>query len=184
MRRHRTRTADAVVVLGCRAPAALKRRVERGVELFQQAGRTAPGAVGRRRRPDLRSRDRCADAALARGVPRTALLIEAGSRNTYENARETARLLGSRGSRSVMLVSDRVHLPRAVTPVSARRIAGRRLGRTSASARSNGRPASRSTNWPRCPAAWRRALFRRRGAGRLLRPRLWRSRSAEKSRGC
>jgi uncharacterized SAM-binding protein YcdF (DUF218 family) len=52
-------------------------------------------------------------AALARGVPEAALLIEAGSRNTFENARETARLLGSRGLRSVVLVSDRAHLLRA-----------------------------------------------------------------------
>jgi len=41
------------------------------------------------------------------------LLVEPGSRDTVENARETARLLRSRGARSVVLVSDRVHLPRA-----------------------------------------------------------------------
>jgi uncharacterized SAM-binding protein YcdF (DUF218 family) len=51
--------------------------------------------------------------AHARGVPETALLIEPGSRNTFENARETARLLRSRGRRSVVLVTDRTHLPRA-----------------------------------------------------------------------
>jgi uncharacterized SAM-binding protein YcdF (DUF218 family) len=51
--------------------------------------------------------------ALARGLPEAALLIEPRSRNTFENARETARLLRSRGLRSVVLVSDRVHLPRA-----------------------------------------------------------------------
>jgi uncharacterized SAM-binding protein YcdF (DUF218 family) len=51
--------------------------------------------------------------ALDSGVPEAALLVEPGSRDTVENARETARLLRSRGARSVVLVSDRVHLPRA-----------------------------------------------------------------------
>jgi uncharacterized SAM-binding protein YcdF (DUF218 family) len=36
--------------------------------------------------------------ALACRVPSTALLVEAGSRSTYENARETARLLGPAAS--------------------------------------------------------------------------------------
>jgi uncharacterized SAM-binding protein YcdF (DUF218 family) len=52
-------------------------------------------------------------AALAAGVPEAALLIEPRSRNTFENARETARLLRSRGGASVVLVSNRMHLPRA-----------------------------------------------------------------------
>ena len=51
--------------------------------------------------------------ALARGVPEAALLIEPESRDTAGNARLCARLLGTRGGHSVLLVSDRVHLPRA-----------------------------------------------------------------------
>jgi uncharacterized SAM-binding protein YcdF (DUF218 family) len=51
--------------------------------------------------------------ALARGVPEALLLAEIRSRNTVENAYETARLLRSHGKRSVLLVSDRAHLPRA-----------------------------------------------------------------------
>jgi uncharacterized SAM-binding protein YcdF (DUF218 family) len=46
-------------------------------------------------------------------VPEAALLVEPGSRDTVENAWETARLLRPRGGRSVFLVSDRAHLPRA-----------------------------------------------------------------------
>ena len=53
------------------------------------------------------------DLARAAGVPEAALLVEPHSRNTFENARETARLLHARGLRTVILVSDRVHLPRA-----------------------------------------------------------------------
>jgi uncharacterized SAM-binding protein YcdF (DUF218 family) len=51
--------------------------------------------------------------ALARGVPEAALLVEPGSRDTVENAWETARLLRPRGGRLIFLVSDRAHLPRA-----------------------------------------------------------------------
>ena len=51
--------------------------------------------------------------AAGRGVPQAALLIEACSRDTLGNARETALLLRANGLRSVLLVSDRTHLPRA-----------------------------------------------------------------------
>jgi uncharacterized SAM-binding protein YcdF (DUF218 family) len=51
--------------------------------------------------------------AIARGVSEVALLVEPGSRDTVENAREAARLLRPRGGRFVLLVSDRIHLPRA-----------------------------------------------------------------------
>lgn len=63
-------------------------------------------------------------AAHARGVPQTALLVEPASRNTFENAREAARLLRSRGLHSVVLVTDRAHLPRAALLF---RIAGLRV---------------------------------------------------------
>jgi uncharacterized SAM-binding protein YcdF (DUF218 family) len=112
------RPADAVVVLGCRvdrggkASAALNRRVDCGIRLFHEGA--APllvlsgGGAGPISEAEVMRR-----AALARGVPEIALLTEPTSRNTFENANETARLLGSRGLRSVLLVSHRAHLPRA-----------------------------------------------------------------------
>jgi uncharacterized SAM-binding protein YcdF (DUF218 family) len=113
------RRADAIVVLGCRvgrdgaASAALRRRIDCGARLFREDA--APllvlsgGGAGPVSETEIM---RC--AALAMGVPEAALLVEARSRNTFENARETAGLLRSRGLRSVLLVSHRVHLPRAV----------------------------------------------------------------------
>ena len=113
------READAIVVLGCRVgpggspSGALVRRVDRGVGLFHEgaapllvlsgggAGPVAEAAIMRK-------------MALRWGVPEAALLIEPFSRNTFENARESARLLGLRGFRSVLLVSDRTHLLRAI----------------------------------------------------------------------
>jgi uncharacterized SAM-binding protein YcdF (DUF218 family) len=112
------RAADAIVVLGCpvlpdgQASPGLVRRVARGVALFRQG--VAPllvlsgGGLGGVPEAEIM---RC--LALAAGVPQAALLVEPRSRNTLENARETARLLAAQGLASVLLVSDRVHLPRA-----------------------------------------------------------------------
>ena len=102
----------AIVVLGCRAPARLTRRVDHGIRLFRAGA--APllllsgGGDGSVPEAEIMRR-----MALARGVPEAALLVEPGSRDTVENAWETARLLRPRGGRSVVLVSDWVHLPRA-----------------------------------------------------------------------
>lgn len=104
--------ADAIVVLGCRGPAALRRRLEVGVRLFEAGA--APLLVlsggGSGPIPEAEAMRR---AAIASGVSETALLTDAVSRNTFENARETARLLHARGLRSVILVSDRAHSLRA-----------------------------------------------------------------------
>ena len=130
--------ADAIVVLGCRGPAALRRRLEIGIRLFEVGA--APllvlsgGGSGPVPEAELMRR-----AAIADGVPPTALLIDIVSRDTFENARETARLLSARGLRSVLLVSDRVHLPRAALLF---RLAGLRIaGRAAVPARSLSRQA-------------------------------------------
>ena len=130
--------ADAIVVLGCRGSTALKRRLGIGIRLFEAGA--APllvlsgGGSGPMPEAELMRR-----AAIADGVPPTALLIDIVSRDTFENARETARLLSARGLRSVLLVSDRVHLPRAALLF---RLAGLRIaGRAAVPARSLSRQA-------------------------------------------
>ncbi|MBO0736373.1 MAG: YdcF family protein [Alphaproteobacteria bacterium] len=110
--------ADAIVVLGCPAhrgasgPAALIRRIDCGIRLFDAGA--APLLVfsggGEGPEPEAEFMHR---VALAHGVPGGALVCDTTSRNTFENARETARLLHARGLRSVLLVSDGTHLPRA-----------------------------------------------------------------------
>ena len=104
--------ADAIVVLGCAGPAALARRLDRGIRLFQEGA--APllllsgGGAGPVAEAEFMRR-----LALANGVRESALLVESASHNTLENARETAWLLRSKDLRSVVLVSDWFHLPRA-----------------------------------------------------------------------
>jgi uncharacterized SAM-binding protein YcdF (DUF218 family) len=104
--------ADAIVVLGCVPSARLKRRVEHGVRLFQEGvarvlllSGGGSGAV-----PEA---EIMRGIALAQGVPQRALLIEAHSQDTLGNARETALLMRAHELQSVVLVSDRAHLPRA-----------------------------------------------------------------------
>jgi uncharacterized SAM-binding protein YcdF (DUF218 family) len=104
--------ADAIVVLGCPSSAPLEQRVERGVQLYREG--VAPVMLlsggGRGPEPEAEIMRR---AALARRVPEAALLLEPNARDTLGNARETAALMRARGWRTVALVSDRTHLPRA-----------------------------------------------------------------------
>ena len=104
--------ADAIVVLGCKSPARLRRRVECGVRLYREG--VAPVLLlsggGNGPEPEAESMLRI---GLAHGVPQAALLIEPNSRDTVGNARETAIVLRAHGLRSVVLVSDRAHLRRA-----------------------------------------------------------------------
>jgi uncharacterized SAM-binding protein YcdF (DUF218 family) len=112
------RRAEAIVVLGARllpdgSPGnALARRVATGVALYRQGAApllllSGGGGHGRA------EADAMAEAALAAGVPGSALLIEACSGNTVENAFLSAALLADRGLGSIVLVSERYHLFRA-----------------------------------------------------------------------
>jgi uncharacterized SAM-binding protein YcdF (DUF218 family) len=130
--------ADAIVVLGCRGSTALKRRLGIGIELFERGAAAllvlSGGGSGPLPEAEIMRR-----AAIALGVSETAMLVETASRNTVENARETARLLSARGLSSVLLVSDRIHLPRAALLF---RLAGLRVaGRAAVPARSFRRAA-------------------------------------------
>jgi uncharacterized SAM-binding protein YcdF (DUF218 family) len=104
--------ADAIVVLGCPPSPRLDRRLARGVELWRRGA--APvlllsgGGGGREPEAEIMRR-----AAIARSIPEVALLVEPGSRDTLGNSRETACLLQAHGWGTIVLVSDKTHLPRA-----------------------------------------------------------------------
>jgi len=132
---------DAIVVLGCRGSAALKRRLEIGIRLFESGA--APLLVlsggGSGPLPEAEAMQR---AAITYGIPEAAILMDLVSRNTFENAREAARLLSARGLRSALLVTDRTHLPRAAVLF---RLAGLRVvGQAGVPARSRWREAAAS----------------------------------------
>jgi uncharacterized SAM-binding protein YcdF (DUF218 family) len=55
-----------------------------------------------------------ADPLVALGVPRAALILDTESRNTRENAVNTAAIFKARGWRSGILVTSAAHMPRAL----------------------------------------------------------------------
>ena len=111
-------TADAIVVLGCRVDDAglpserMRRRMALAVALYRDGA--APlivlsgGGLG-----PVAEAAAMRDLALAAGIPAAALLLEPDSRDTLANAVNTARLLQAAGKRRIVLVTDRMHLPRA-----------------------------------------------------------------------
>ena len=125
----KTAKAQAIVILGCPSSSRLRRRLDRGIDLFRQG--LAPALVlsggGSGSTPEA---EIMRGAAKARGIPESALLVEPYSRDTIGNARETARLLRRHGWRAVILVTDENSLATRRAAVSPRRgRGGRALGR-------------------------------------------------------
>jgi uncharacterized SAM-binding protein YcdF (DUF218 family) len=110
---------DAIVVLG----AGVNEACSPNFHAFRRTA-FAAGLFKRGRAPivlftgGVTSRVSCptADvmAGLARdlGVPADAILVERASRNTWENATETSKILEPRGIRRVLLVTDSLHMRR------------------------------------------------------------------------
>jgi uncharacterized SAM-binding protein YcdF (DUF218 family) len=119
--RDQAAAADAIVVLGAAAYDAqpspvFEARIEHGIELYHNGyAKTLifTGGYGG-------SRARFSESqvarryALRRGVPDDAILIEAKSRTTYDNLIEARRLMLEHGMRRVIVVSDPLHMARAL----------------------------------------------------------------------
>jgi uncharacterized SAM-binding protein YcdF (DUF218 family) len=118
-----------VIVLGCRvvfdgarrlAPGALRRRVEKGAELYRARAERAGAETivvvsGGRHWGEIVEADAMA-AELARlGVPIGAVVRERCSLSTRDNARFTAETLRRRGISRASVVTCAWHLPRALT---------------------------------------------------------------------
>lgn len=112
--------ADAIVVLGAavRAPGepgpAMRRRVAHAVTAWRD-GRAptlvlSGGIVGT---PPSEA-EVMADLVRAEGIAKDCLVLEDRSRNTFENALYTGRIMRERGWRRIILVTDPFHMPRAV----------------------------------------------------------------------
>lgn len=113
--------ADAIIVLGAAAYDArpspvFEERIRHGVDLYKRerapiliftggfggsGARFSESQVGRR-------------YALHEGVAERAILIETVSRNTRENLGEAARLMSKRKLRRAIVVSDPLHMSRAL----------------------------------------------------------------------
>jgi uncharacterized SAM-binding protein YcdF (DUF218 family) len=120
---------DVIVVLGGGAvdgapdeagaaglsPASLK-RVVRGYVLFRRTG--APLILSGGRTWDGERVEPEAEAAArtlaSMGMPAAEVIKEGGSRTTWENAREVAKILAEGGQKRVALVTSAWHMPRAM----------------------------------------------------------------------
>ncbi|WP_282604498.1 YdcF family protein [Pelagibius sp. Alg239-R121] len=118
--RGKRRRFDVIVVLGAavwsrgRPSPTLDRRVRRGLELYHEgiADRLLfTGGLGRHPPAEAEVMRRMAIEA---GVDPSRIVIEGASRNTLENAVNSARIMSENGWSSALLVSDRLHLPRAL----------------------------------------------------------------------
>ena len=140
--------ADAIVVLGAAAYDAVpspvfEARIEHGLHLFGEGlaarliftggyggggARFAESQVARR-------------YALRQGVPDKAILIESLSRNTHDNLRQARRLMQDHGLHTAIVVSDPLHMARAL------RLARREGIRAHGSATPTTRFRSWQTSW-------------------------------------
>ena len=122
------RPADAIIVLGAAAYDAkpspvFEERIRHGIDLYQRglAGRLIftggyGGAKARFSEAQVARR-----YALRHDVPDSAILIESRSRTTLENLIETRALMQAHDLHRVIIVSDPLHMARALR-------AARRLG--------------------------------------------------------
>ena len=113
--------ADAIIVLGAAAYDAkpspvFEERIRHGIDLYKRG--MAPtliftggyGGSGARFSESQVARR----YALRQGVPEKAILIESLSRNTHENLRQASLLMQQHNLHSVIVVSDPLHMARAL----------------------------------------------------------------------
>ena len=118
--RDQAAAADAIIVLGAAAYDArpspvFEERIRHGLDLYQRGyapvliftggygngARFAESQVARR-------------YALKHGVPESAILIESSSRTTRQNLEQARKLMQQRGLHRVIVVSDPLHMSRAL----------------------------------------------------------------------
>jgi uncharacterized SAM-binding protein YcdF (DUF218 family) len=113
--------ADAAIILGAavengQPTPVFAERIRHGVDLYRR-GRVhhlvLTGGIGA---GDQLAESQVARAVcLAQGVPPADIAIETRSRSTHENLSEAKPLLAAQGSRRVLIVSDPLHMRRALT---------------------------------------------------------------------
>ena len=109
--------SDVVIVLGGVAadlgnPAT---RIMHALRIYR-AGKASLIVIsgGNRQKAGIPESQLIADLLVELGAPRSALILETGSRNTRENAVDTAAIFKEHGWRNGLLVSSGAHMPRAL----------------------------------------------------------------------
>ena len=114
------RPADAIVVLGAaqydgRPSPVFRARLDHAVALYGEGLAPYLVVTGGKALGDRTTEAETARRyAIARGVPSEAILVEDGSRTTFESMRAVADLLRAEGLTSAVFVSDRTHMLRVL----------------------------------------------------------------------
>lgn len=115
-----TRPADVAIVLGAgtrrdRPSPVFRERIDHAIDLYRRGLVQAiilTGGVGQGR---LTADSEIArEYALAEGVPPEVIHIETTSETTLQNLQEAQRIMGTTGYRSALIVSDPLHMYRAM----------------------------------------------------------------------
>jgi uncharacterized SAM-binding protein YcdF (DUF218 family) len=118
--RKQARSFDAIVVLGAALGAgggpgaAIRRRVAEGLRRLEAGAAPVLLLSGGKGDGGPAEAEVMAGLARAAGVPEARLILENESRSTLENAHHSARLMRARGWTRALVVTDAVHLPRAL----------------------------------------------------------------------
>lgn len=117
----RQQKADVAIILGAAvqrdgSPSpVLEGRLEHGVALYRSGAVPRLLFTGGRGKGQASSEAFASRAfALGRGVPASAMLTEERSRTTQQNLAEAKAVMQANGIRKALLVSDPLHLPRAL----------------------------------------------------------------------
>ncbi|MBA4052243.1 MAG: hypothetical protein C0472_10280 [Erythrobacter sp.] len=107
-------------VIGERPSPVFAARLDHAARLYRE-GRTARVLVTGGRSPEDKLSEAAAGRAylLARGVPVEAIIIEDRSRTTRQNLANARRVLGQRSRQPVLIVSDPLHMRRAMAMATA-----------------------------------------------------------------
>ena len=113
--------ADAAVVLGAavwdtQPSPVFEERINHAITLYQVGEVRALVFTGGVGNGDQRAEAEVArDYAVQHGVPAEQIYLETCSRTTYENLREAQPIINEQGLGRVLIVSDPLHMRRAVT---------------------------------------------------------------------
>ncbi|WP_447724939.1 YdcF family protein [Sphingomonas koreensis] len=120
-RSHATGSADAAIVLGAavhgdQPSPVFRERIRHGVHLYRTGRvRRLIFTGGYDEKTRLAESTAAHAYAIQRGMPPSAILIETHSRTTQQNTAEAAKLLRENKLRTALVVSDPLHLKRALT---------------------------------------------------------------------
>ena len=116
-----TRAADAAIVLGAavehKVPSAVFReRIRHGVELYRNGTvRKLIFTGGQGENEECPEATAAKEMAISDGVPSSAILTETSSTTTYQNFVFAKRVMEEKGILRVLVVSDPLHMMRAMT---------------------------------------------------------------------